>query len=101
MRFFVHCAMKSKTMLTRQSAIGKWISTTCCACLASRTDLGSKGCISLHHKFGRHLGMNAAEVAVRAWLGEGVGELLIRIQHLRLEGLVIAHHCMRDVIVVG
>src|ERR1700730_13731013 len=41
-RRFVHCAIRSNTTAVMNSAIGKWINTTCCACLAS-TVLRSKG----------------------------------------------------------
>src|SRR5215471_4437656 len=56
---------------------------------------------SLHHNFAGHLGMDGAEIAVRSGLGEGVGELLIGVERLRLEVLFIFHDGVRDVIVVG
>src|SRR5215469_10571167 len=56
---------------------------------------------SLHHNFAGHLGMDGAEIAVRSGLGEGIGELLIGVERLRLEVLFIFHDGVRDVIVVG
>ena len=41
----MRCATTSKATPTRNSAIGKCTRTTCCACLASRTVFGSKGCM--------------------------------------------------------
>src|SRR5947209_16328328 len=108
--------------------MGKWISTTCCACLASNAALMSKGFKHvlrslhhffrfahaglkplhypargslLHHDLGGHLGMNGAEVVIGSCLGELVGELLVRIQHLGLNGLVVADHGVRDVVMIG
>src|SRR5713101_2034582 len=40
---FVHCAIRSNTTAVMNSAIGKWINTTCCECLANSAVLGSKG----------------------------------------------------------
>src|SRR5579862_9310412 len=87
------------------NAMGKWISTTCCACRASNAAFRSKGFISspalLHDDFGRHLGMDRAEVRVRAGFREGVGEMIAGIEGLGFErGLVFTHHRMRHIVVV-
>ena len=43
----VHCALRLNATAEMNSAIGKWISTTCCACFASSAVLRSKGFIML------------------------------------------------------
>src|SRR5690348_4074617 len=42
-RRFVHCPIRSNNTAVMNSAIGKWINTTCCACLANSAVLRSKG----------------------------------------------------------
>src|SRR5438128_424248 len=84
--------------------MGKWISTTCCACLASNADFKSKGfkmaSASLDHHFGGHLGMNGTEIVISARFSKGEGELFIGIQDLRFKSLVIADHRVRNIVVV-
>src|SRR5207244_7743090 len=42
-RRFDHAATRSNNTAVINSAIGKWINTTCCACLANSAALKSKG----------------------------------------------------------
>src|SRR5216684_2663966 len=76
-----------------KSAIGKWISTTCCACFAKSTVFMSKGCKvaphSLHDDFAGHLRMNRTEVRISSRFAEGEGELFVRVEHFGLEYLRI------------
>src|SRR5579862_6190835 len=53
----------------------------------------------LDHDLAGHLGMNAAEVAIRTRLGEGVGKLLVGVERFRFEArLVVADNGMRNVV---
>src|SRR6266513_4052333 len=96
---------KSTPIIT--SAIGKWISTTCCACFAKTTVFMSNGCKvaprSLHDDFARHLRMNRAEVRIRSRFAEGEGELFVCVEHFGLERLRIirANYRVRDIVTVG
>src|SRR2546423_14255302 len=89
------------------SAIGKWISTTCCACFAQSTAYMSNGCTgapqSLHDDFAGHLRENRAEVRISSRFAEGEGELFGRVEHFGLERLriICANHRVMDIITVG
>src|SRR5579863_1956252 len=88
------------------SAIGKWINTTCCACFAKITVLMSNGCKvaphSLRDDFAGHLRMNRAEVRISSRFAEGEGELFIGVKHFGLERLRIirADYRVRDIVAV-
>src|ERR1700733_2019995 len=87
------------------NAMGKGISTTCCACRASSAAFMSKGFIwsprLLHYDFGHHFGMDRAEVGVFAWLREGVREMLAGIESLRFEGcFVVANHRVWHIVII-
>src|SRR5436190_12847810 len=89
------------------NAIGKWMSTTCCACLAKIASLRSSGCTaislpnSLNNYFARHLGMNRAKVVILSRRSKRETELLIRIEGLRLEQLVVTGDRVRHVIAIS
>ena len=98
------------------SAIGKWMSTMCCACFASKIVRRSKGFTIfaslqsgapatnnewlLNDDLSHHLGMSTAVVRVRARLAEGVGVLVIRIQSFGFEQSVITSDYTWDVVLV-
>src|SRR2546423_14607774 len=75
------------------SAIGKWISTTCCACFAKSTAFMSNGCKgapqSLHDDFAGHLRANRGEVRISSRFAEGEGELFVRVEYFGLDRLRI------------
>src|SRR6266478_389184 len=87
------------------SAMGKWISTTCCACLANNAALMSNGFkfapLLLHHDLPGHLRMDRAKVRIRAGFREREREFLVGIKHLGLEHFVRAHDGMRNVVAVS
>src|SRR5580704_6838346 len=89
------------------NAIGKWISTTCCACFAKSTVFMSNGCKvaphSLHDDFAGHLRMNGTEVRISSWFAEGEGELFVRVEHFGLERfrIIRADYRVRDIVTVG
>src|ERR1700730_303860 len=56
--------------------------------------------VSLHHDLAGHLRVDRAVVGIRSRLGKRVGELFIRIHHLRLEHAVCAHRRMRNVVFI-
>src|ERR1700760_991779 len=53
-----------------------------------------------HDDLAGHVRMQATEVAVLAGLGEGEGELLVGVEHLRAEGLIVRHDVVGDVVLV-
>src|SRR5271156_2258819 len=55
---------------------------------------------SLDDNFSGHLGVDRAEVGIFAGLREGVGKLLIRIEHFGLEHLFRADHGVRDIVAI-
>src|SRR6516162_5769267 len=55
----------------------------------------------LHHNGSRHMGMQGAEVVVRSRSRESKRVFVVRVQHLRLEGLLVGNDSMRDVVLVG
>src|SRR5271163_2641938 len=95
----------SKPTAARNRPIGKCTSTTCCACLASRTVLGSNGFTmtqaSLHHDFAGHLGVNGAEIWIYSRLGKRVRVLFVCVQRLRFEFLVVVDHGVGNIVPVG
>src|SRR5277367_62057 len=99
--------MKSNATPAMNNAIGKWISTTCCACLASSTVFGSNGFMpmvrSLHHDDAGHLRVDRTEIGEGPWFGERVGKLFIGVQHfgLKRSRVVRTDHRVRNVILVG
>src|SRR5580700_4262562 len=56
---------------------------------------------SLHYNLAGHLRMDSAVVRICSRLSEGVGEFLIRIQHLGLEQTLCADRRLRNVVTVG
>src|SRR5258708_39779191 len=84
---------------------GKWISTTCCACLAKSIVLMSKGFAlivpSLHHNLAGHFRANGAKVRITSRLAEGERELLIRVAYLGLERTFRADHRVGNVVSIG
>ena len=56
---------------------------------------------SLHHNLASHFRVDGAEVRVGTCLAESERELLVCIQHLRLEHLIRTYDCVGDVIVIG
>src|SRR5437867_3910257 len=55
---------------------------------------------SLHHHFGRHLGMNRAEIAIRSRLRKLEAEPVVGVEGLGLEGTILADNGVRDVIAI-
>src|ERR1700688_3163086 len=104
LRLFAHWARKSKATATVNSAMGKRISTTCCACLASITVLRSNGFTlidpSLHYDFAGHLRMNRAEILVSTWFAEGERKLLVGIQHFGFECFVGTYRGVRNIVAI-
>src|SRR6202166_4478384 len=104
LRLFAHWARKSKATATVNSAMGKRISTTCCACLASRTVLRSNGFTlidpSLHYDFAGHLWVNGAEIFIRAGFAESERKLLVGIQYFGFERFVGADGGMRNIVTI-
>src|SRR5436190_12866600 len=104
------------------NAIGKWISTTCCACFAEMADLKSKGFSiflrsfsrgrerwfaawpywSLHYDLAGHLWVNRAEVRIGSGSGESERKFLVRVENFRLEyfGIICADHGVRNIVAV-
>lgn len=54
----------------------------------------------LHYDLAGHLGMDGAEVVVRARFAEGVSKFLMGIQDLRLETLVSTDHSVWDLVLI-
>src|ERR1700688_4202574 len=104
LRLFAHWARKSKATATVNSAMGKRISTTCCACLASRTVLRSNGFTlidpSLHYDFAGHLWVNGAEIFVSAGFAESERKLFVGIQHFGFERFIGANGGMRNIVTI-
>src|SRR5246127_3555435 len=98
-------ARKANSPPAANSAIGKWINTTCCACLASSTVLGSKGFTligrSLHNDRAGHFRVDGAQVRIGSGFGEGKREFLVGIEHLGLEHLVRTDNRVRNIIAIG
>src|SRR5215831_20419946 len=88
-----------------KSAMGKWISTTCCACLASNTDLMSNGfnwdIRLLHHHGAFHLGMEGAKVGICPRFVEGRRKLLVGVERLGLDGLVVGDNGVGNIVTIG
>src|ERR1700739_1123881 len=96
--------MRSKAAPVMSNAIGKWISTTCCACFANRVLFRSKGWTLmgrlLDHDGCGHLRMDGAEIRIGSGLREGEGKLFVGIEDLGLEDAVRADDGVRDVVVI-
>src|SRR5580704_2163862 len=56
---------------------------------------------ALHHDGSGHVRMQRAEIFVGTRRREGERELVVGVEHLRLEGLGGRHHRVRDVVLVG
>src|SRR5258708_35788149 len=84
---------------------GKWISTTCCACLAKSIVLMSKGFAlivpSLHHNLAGHFRVNGAKVRITSRLAEGERELLIGVEYFGLEHTLGTDYRVGDVVTIG